>query len=119
MIADNPRDAGLTKRWVIPIPFRLISKNKHTRYLPAKYRVFEDAIARLALVTCKRPMLDFAWVVIRPHFKNKSHIDLNNCPKSLMDGLKKGGVFKDDKIIACNTVPAVYGDEHSEIEVWS
>lgn len=120
-MSDNPQDAGLSKLYVIPIPFKLISKSNHKgrgNFLPAKYRVFEESIARLAVASCKRPLLEHGWVVIRPHFKTRVHCDLNNLTKSIFDGLIKGGVFFDDKIIASTVVLGVYGDMLSEVEIW-
>ncbi len=114
----SPADYGMKHLHTVKIPFKLISKNKHTRYLPKAYREFEEAVAHAALVVCRRPSYAMAWVVLRPHFKNKVHIDLNNTLKSLCDGLKKGGVFIDDKVIPCTVVPATYGDTQSTIEIW-
>lgn len=123
MIPDNPRDAGMKKLFVIPIPFKLISKSNHKgkgRYLPAKYRVFEESVAHLAFFAAKKQMMmKHGWIVIRPHFKDKIHVDLVNIGKSLVDGLVKGSIFSDDKYLACTVVPAVYGDEHSEVEIWA
>jgi Holliday junction resolvase RusA-like endonuclease len=116
-----PADYSLTLRWTIPLPFKLISKSNHKglgRYLPAKYRVFEQSIARLAMHTCKRSLLPKGWVVIAPHFQNKRHCDLSNLPKSILDGLVKGGVFKDDKDVCVTVLPAVYSDTYSECEIW-
>lgn len=122
-LADNPKEAGLTKLFVIDLPFKLISKSNHkgaARYLPAKYRVFEESVAHMAFfATKKKCMMKEGWVVIRPHFKNKIHIDLANIGKSLIDGLVKGSVFSDDKYLAVTVVPAVYGDELSECEIWA
>ena len=118
---DNPRAYGMKLLFIIALPFKLISKSNHKgtgRYLPAKYRVFEESIAYCAIAACKKPMLKEAWCVIRPHFQNKIHPDLSNLEKSLLDGLVKGGVFSDDKYIACTVVPAIYGDECSEVEIW-
>ncbi len=117
-----PEDYGLSLYWTVYLSSKLISKSNHKgmgRYLPAKYRAFENTIAQIAAVTCKRPMLEKAWVVIAPHFKNKSHCDLSNLPKSILDGLVKGGLFKYDKYICVTVLPAVYGDTDSSCEVWA
>lgn len=120
MPPDNPRDAGMTLRWTVPFPGRLISKsNDKSRHLPAKYCIYEDSIARLAVGICKRPMLKMGWVILRPHFKNKIHIDLNNAFKSGMDALVKAKVFTDDKIIPCTVTQATYGDEYTVCEIWA
>ncbi len=117
----TPEEYGMKKLWVVPIPFKLISKSNEKQpghFLSAKFRVFEESIAFLAISTCKRPMLEKGWVVVRPHFRNRVHPDFSNLPKGIFDALKKGGVFKDDKYVACTVVPAVYGDLDSSVEIW-
>jgi len=117
----TPADYGMVKRFELGIPFQLISKSnsKAKGYLEEKYKHYEESIAWIAASVCRRPMFEMGWVVIRPHFKNKAHIDLVNISKSLVDGLVKGMVFKDDKIIACTVVPLVYGDSKSIVEIWA
>lgn len=122
MIPDNPRDAGMKKLFVVPLPSPLISKSNEKnggRFLSAKYRVFEESVARMGLSVCRRPMIEVGWIVIRPCFKNRVHIDLTNSFKSCLDGLVKGGVFKDDKYIRGTVTEPIYGLGNSEAEIWA
>jgi Holliday junction resolvase RusA-like endonuclease len=117
----SPADCGLTLRHTMHVTTKLISKSNHKlRYLPKKYREFEDHLAWLAGVVCSRPMHKGpGWVVIRPCFKTRSHVDPNNLPKSIMDALKKGGVYTDDKAWAVTVMPVCYCEEPSIIEIWA
>jgi Holliday junction resolvase RusA-like endonuclease len=118
----SPADYGLVRMFTIKVDFKLISKSNHkgmSRFLPEKYRHFEEAIAWLGVQACKRPRFASGWVVLRPHFKTKVHQDLANLDKSLLDGLVKGEVFEDDKDVSITVVPAVYGDFNSTVEIWA
>lgn len=115
----GPADYGLTLLYTILVPFKLISKSNHkARYLAPKFRKFEQDLATLAKLKRIGPILEKGWVVILPHFKNKLHCDYGNLSKGILDGLVKGKSFVDDKYIATTTLPAVYGDQYSSIEVW-
>lgn len=123
----TPSEAGLTLKWTLIIPFRLVSKsndksfNRKTghHFKAAKFAAFENSVAFLSVATCKRPMLKVAWVCVEPHFKNKAHVDVSNIFKGLLDALKQGGVFEDDKYVGVTVAPIpVYGDENSIVEIW-
>ncbi len=118
----TPQDYGYKKIGYFDVPLKAISKsNEKTsfRHLSTKFVVFENTVAILGRAALRGPRLKLGWVIIRPHFKNRSHSDLNNLPKSIMDGLVNGLVLEDDKYIAVTVTPAIYDrTEKFTIEVW-
>lgn len=119
----TPEAYGYKKKGTLTLPFKLISKSnwkpKGRFYLPQKYADFENRIAALALGRFGRREYTQGWIVLLPNFKTKTHPDLSNCTKSVCDGLVKGGLFKDDKLLAVTVCPPKYGDELSTLEVWA
>jgi Holliday junction resolvase RusA-like endonuclease len=119
----TPKEYGYTLKGSIQVHLRLMSKSnfkpKGRIYLPKRLADFEGAIALLGIAQVGRLKLAEGWLVIRPHFATRIHPDLSNLPKSIMDGLVKGEVFADDKLVAVTVCPAVYErGEHSTLEVW-
>lgn len=116
----SPSEYGMELMFTIPVDLKVISKsNSKAKYLPEVYRTFEEGIAWLGAVRCKRPRFKGGWVVLRLHYKDRKHVDPTNSFKSLVDGLVKGLVFEDDDQVYGTVVPIVYGDLHSTVEIWS
>ncbi len=119
----KPIDYGYHLCGTCSLPFKAISKsNEKTRnhHLSDKFRAFEEAVAILTLNAFGRKKISVGWVIIEPYFSKRVHADLSNLPKSLLDGMVKGGVLKDDKNIAVTVLPAVYGKvDKIELKVWS
>lgn len=97
-------------------PMSLISKSNHkgkTRHLSSRFRSFEDVVGIIARQTYKPLKLVDAWVFLEARYKKRVHIDYTNAFKSVLDGLVKGEVLKDDKyVLGCN-LPFLY-DKNTE-----
>lgn len=121
--SSNPIDHGYSLRGTLLVPFKLISKSNHKpkgrQFLTPEQRAFENTIATLAKIEFRSPLWQRGWVVIEPVFQSKVHVDLNNIPKGVFDGLIKGGLYADDKAIACTVLPATYGNNPSRLYIYS
>lgn len=85
-----------------------------------KVIAYENVVAFLAKTTFKHTAgLTRGWIIIQPFFKNHTHPDLSNLPKSIFDAMVNSGVLANDREIASTVLPAVYGpEERTRIELW-
>ena len=121
---QRPPDWGMRLIGSFHFGGKLISKSnwkpKGRAYLPKKYADFENRIAVHAKAAHMANGYPSGWVVIYPVFPTRTHVDLSNLPKSIIDGLVKGGVFSDDKNVSVTVTAARYAkDGASLIEVWA
>ena len=118
-----PEDYGYKYLGTFYIPGKCRTKSNEkfaNRRLSNEMRAWEDGVGLLAKVALGAKALSAGWIIIQPYFQNKKHPDLSNLTKSVFDGVVKGGVFKDDKYVACTVLPAVYGHgDKTGIIVWA
>jgi len=72
-----------------------LNKTTGTIYTPADTRVYEDSIAMMAMTQREKYGTQAVQVSVA-FFTAKKKLDGDNCLKSVLDGLMKGGVFDDD-----------------------
>lgn len=80
-----------------PVPKGRPRLNKATGaiYTPRETKAYEDAIAMMAMTQREKYGTNLVKVMAFL-FTSKKRIDGDNCLKSILDGLMKGGVFDDD-----------------------
>ncbi len=120
-IKVKPEDYGYKLCGEIVLNERCISKsNSKSRWLEKRFKEFEERIIQACRkFGVKKSNKEFGWVVLECHYKHKMHTDLNNCFKSVCDGLVKAGMFYDDKEICVTAVPAKLGKEDKTIiQIW-
>ena len=119
---ETPLQAGFRNLGGCLMSLKAISKSneKHKgHWLSPKYKAYEETIAILTRSAFGSKRYSKGWIQIQCYFKTKTHCDLNNIPKSLFDGMKKGGVLLDDKNFSVTVAPAIYCDRDSiEVCLW-
>ena len=118
----TPEHHGYAHLGTFAIPGKCKSKSNEklpNGRLSNEMRAWEDGVALLAKVAIGAGDRSAGWIVIQMWCANKKHIDFSNSPKSILDGIVKGGVFKDDKYLAVTVLPAKYGyGDKTVISVW-
>lgn len=116
-----PWDYTWVGRFTMPGKIKTKSNEKRwNRSRSPEIIAWENTVAIISKATLPKAVRKEGWVIIQPYFKDRVHPDLNNCTKSLFDGLKAGGIFTDDKYVASTVLPAIYGlGEKTEVFVWA
>lgn len=92
-------------------------------YLSAEFKRYERNAAWQAHQQMKqnnwKMFVDPIFVKMVFYFKDRTRLDLTNCPKSICDGLNKL-VWKDDRLIyKCYLEHRIDARERIEIEAWN
>lgn len=69
-----------------------------TKILSPEYIEYEESIAKIARLSAKNKKFKYKVIAeVKVYFKNlRQHVDLNNMPKSICDGIEKSGVITND-----------------------
>lgn len=68
------------------------------KILSPEYIEYEESIAKIARLSAKNKKFKYKVIAnVTVYFKNlRQHVDLNNMPKSICDGIEKSGVISND-----------------------
>lgn len=113
----------MKRTYRIEIPGRPVAKERarmargQKPYTPPRTRAYEEHVAQACVVTRRERGRTLTYdldVRIELHTKSALRGDLDNYAKSILDGLEKGQLFRNDKQIKQLSIQVAITPEHDE-----
>lgn len=103
----------------LPVAKERPRKGKHGFYTPGRTRAYEETVATYAMSYSPMPSVPLG-VTITIQSKNRLRGDLDNYAKSVLDGLVKGRLIPDDRLVESLTIQQAYSEKEQAVyaEVW-